>query len=268
MSTRGFVAVVKDGRYFAHYQHTDMYPSGHPKSLGIEAADITRRGEWDSVIDAWTHKAWVYFADSDLPHELLDAITHPDGLYYQRSDWAYGQRPRLPGVPVYHEDGTRTIEVDHKWSALARNPRQNPDTGNVIYGRPSWRQGARMGTMLKHIVNPDGWEEYSVVLDADNREIVVLKHYYVNSPVSESKDFTQELFPLAVSKLDNAPSLEALGERAEVSDEEFDIEFYEARAGVPRGAPTSREWSFATFDGLEDGMTQRPEGFPPFAEAA
>ena len=90
MSTRGDITVVSEGHYYSHYQHCDMYPSGHVASLLREAADITRQGQWDEVASGWTQKTWLVPKDDELPRALRNTVKHPDGDDYKRSDWSYG----------------------------------------------------------------------------------------------------------------------------------------------------------------------------------
>ena len=95
MGTRGDITVVSEGHYYSHYQHTDMFPSGHIQALLREAADITQCGEWDDVADGWIQKAWLVPEDDALPKKLQNTVRHPDGDDYKRFDWSDGMRPRL-----------------------------------------------------------------------------------------------------------------------------------------------------------------------------
>ena len=72
---------------------------GHPADLAKEAMDIADKAQWDEIVKGWTSKAWVSSEDDNLPLDLLNTVSHPDGLWYQRGDWSYGMRPR-EGAPI------------------------------------------------------------------------------------------------------------------------------------------------------------------------
>ena len=263
MGTRGIVGVVSDNRLYGFYQHWDMYPSGWPKDLSEEAYDIALADEWDAIRDGWVNKAWVDHEDDGREPALLATVAHPDGLFYQGSDWSYGMRPRYRGG-----DGVGIEDV-----GLAETPRGQDENGTFtgiasegwtsgtsIHSRPTWRQAAEMGTMAKHLFSRGGWEEYAVVVDFDNREMVVLSIY------SDYSENSKDLGVLAVASIDRPDQLQYLWQRAEEVDKAHgdtygDNEVY--RKG-PQGPETARTWNMTTVtEHLADGMWRRPEGFPP-----
>ena len=241
MSTRGDYTIVKDGHYYSCYQHGDMYPDGHPAQLLAEAADIARNGDWGDVIAGWTAKAWVdEIADEALPDSLdrvrAAAESHPDGDTTP-SRWAYALRPRLSRAEI-----AGAVAEGH---AVGVFDADAPYGNNPIYGHPSWRAAAAMPVMMKnHVCGEDSDRVLGVYVDADNREVVLVRYRGPGGPC-----------PIAAVPMDDA---DALGAAASA------LVGWDIRDAP--AVPTARPWSFrgpVGPDGVEDGMWLRPYGFPP-----
>ena len=297
MSTRGDVTVVVEDHYYSHYQHTDMYHSGNMHELLAEAVDVTRTGEWNEVIEGWTSKAWLDFADDDLPKSLRDTVQHPDGEECQRADWSYAMRPRLGHQQMvdagYQEIADEVFRTGSAYSA-------------PIWGQPSWRTAAQMPAMQKSAGTDPGWLEYGVVVDADNQEIVCLSYRdgahvpIAVAPLSAPDDiqaladWAAELKARPVSKLDPPPPDGAFDNPSRdwvyIADERFEFhpsvggppitpfdpyETYQQRVDgaladlpdakamqIEASTRTARNW-VQDARNLKDGMWLRPSGFPP-----
>ena len=247
MSTRGDYTIVKGGRYYSCYQHTGMHPQGNPAQLVAEAADIARNGDWGDVIAGWTTKAWVDdAADENLPDSpavRAAAESHPDGDTAP-DQWAYALRPRLSRAETAGEhDEERASDVFGPGPYAGSSP---------IHGRPSWRAGAAMPVMMKNNVYGAGDRDLGVYVDADNRELVLVRY-----------DGAGGTRPVAAAPLDDPGALRALAEK--MADREWADAFWGAPA-----AETARPWSFSGRegpDGVADGMWRRPAGFPPLEGA-
>lgn len=302
MSTRGDVTVIVDDHFYSHYQHNDMYHSGHMSALLSEAADISRSGEWDEVIEGWTGKAWLDYDDDELPKSLRDTVRHPDGDECQRSDWSYAMRPRLSYQQMVDAEYEETAKEVFKTGVGYSAP---------IWGEPSWRAAGQMLAMLKSDFADPGLD-YGVVVDIDNQEIVCLAY-------RTSENYETAHVPIAVAPLADADAVQALADWAKdmkmgmpvsqldppppvdvlekpdsrwvyVADERFEFhpsvggppitslnpyETYQQRADkaladapdimtmqVRSPTHTFRNWVEAA-PSLQDGQWLRPEGFPP-----
>ena len=196
MSTRGDITVVSEGHYYSHYQHCDMYPSGHIASLLREAADITRQGQWDEVTSGWVQKTWLVPEDDELPRSLHNTVKHPDGDDYKRSDWSYGMRPRLSYADM--------VAAGYQCVADELFKGSKHDHGLAAYDRPGIRAAAEMPAMLKEDFGQGWWKEYGLAIDLDNREIVCLDYR------PRPKGNTIRIIPMGVAPLDDPDEIEGL----------------------------------------------------------
>lgn len=245
MSTRGFYGVVSDDHYYAIYQHSDMYPDGHPNFLAEEAAEIAKAGDWPSVIDGWLSTAWLEYADSYLPQKLRDTVTHPDGGTYLRDDWAYAMRPRFgPG----HPDSM----------GLAESPVY---PFGPPHGRPSWKAAALQPAILKmHLPPSDG--RFGVVVDVDNQEFVMLALWRERHQRSVSS------VVIAVADLHDPDDLNGLIDHAAKVVAAWHGRGRDFYSCGPQGVTAARDWSIKGLSALTDGQVRRPAGFPPFWDTA
>ena len=201
MSTSGTYGIIKDGHCYTTYQHSDMYTEGHPAELIAEAAEIAHDGNWDEIIDGWTHKAWVDHEDDALPYYERSHIQHPDGDVYQRNDWTYGMRPRMGHADMLSAGGWATDIADEVFA-----PDSGKHRGCPIVGAPSFRTGASMPIMMKAPVATEYRYGYTVLIDADNRELV-------GATISDANDFV----PFVAVSLDDAEALQEAADWAGAS---------------------------------------------------
>lgn len=111
MPTRGQYGIVKDDHFYGAYQHTLMYPAGHPCNLLREAADISRSGDWDAVIQGWVSKEWA-----DRTGHLASRF---ENVVYREAD---GNRPDAPSWRAAAEQPLLPKEQfggwDHEWAIV------------------------------------------------------------------------------------------------------------------------------------------------------
>ena len=203
MGTRGDVTVVVGDHFYSHYQYSGMYHDGHMAELLAEAADITRVGDWDTVVSGWTDKAWLDHSDDDLPESLRDTVRHPDGNEYHRSDWSNAMRPRFSHLQMVKAG--YAAAANEVFTVGGRHP-------VPIWEQPSWRAAAEMPAMLKNDFTEHAWGHYGVVVDVDSREIVCLA-YRTRGDTDGSLAETVHV-PIAVAPLDDAEAIQSLADWA------------------------------------------------------
>ena len=253
MSTHGDYGIVAGGKWYACYAHSDMYAGGWPAVLVVEAADIARRGDWEHVIAGWSDKAWVDPAvDRDnVPQATIRELagSHPDGDSVTVR-WAAALIPRHSRAEsiAHYADWTGS-DSDERGRSLAADVFDNqrfPPTG-----LPSWRAAAAMAVMAKHALGAQDDLHTGVVVDADNRELVVFA-YHRSGEVGATV--------IATADIDDAETLARLATYLRSLDQI-------APTPAPFGheAP-ARTWERSTelgFAYLVDGQWRRPKTLGP-----
>ena len=244
MSTRGDYTVVKDGHYYSCYQHTDMYPEGHPVGLFAEAADIARNQEWDEVIDGWITKAWVDHIHDErakrTPAVEAAASSHPDGDTTP-ARWVWSLRPRLSRAELAED-------MDENAAAMVFDA--DAPHGNLpISGHPSWRAAAAMPVMMKCIVEADSDRAWGVVVDADNRQVVLL-------------DYRRRGGMAATAPMDDPDALAGIADA--LADTDTGGRPWQESA---ERLPPSELLELIESGGIADGQWRRPDGMRPLPGA-
>ena len=245
MTTRGDYSVVVNDTYYSCYQHTDMYRTGNVAMLLAEASDIAEHDDWDEVIAGWTAKAWVDEYQDDMRAGVSTsaaaslAATHPDGCVTP-ARCAYGLRPRISRdeMQIMYGDALQD-RVDRVYEG-----------GSPIWGQPSWRMAAIMPVMMKQYLGVASDLAYGVIVDADNREIVVISY-----PCSGGS-----------ATILGAASLDDVGALLDLADQMGGSDNTPRTAGRPGAVATKRTWVHEVgegFVGLTDGQWRRPEGLAP-----
>ena len=248
MSTRGVLAIVKDGKWYSIYQHSDSYGSGWPRDVAKELSTMTNEEKEAVANHVANDVTWVF---EGRPPDCDDERLRNGELVIENP---WGENGPVDTWPSDHPHLSKAYDLAYMLTPIKYQQDKVDKYGNAwaptFHKWPSIRM---LGEMPVVCGDAPPWDigrdiEYTMVLDFDSEELI----YNKTSDWSIGSDGYSAI---ACAPLNNNKELTDLVD--DLGNDDDPRHLKQRYANKIRKIKS--KWSFAV-----SGMTERPPGFPPF----